>query len=164
MKVLVTAASKHGSTDEIAEAIGRALEERGIEAEVLAPDRVTGVHGYDAVILGSGVYAGRWLKPVKELVARHGTELAGRPVWLFSSGPIGDPPKPEGDPADVAGIVEAAGAREHRVFSGELDRARLSFPERAIVRAVKAQDGDYRDWEEIRTWATGIADELLSHP
>jgi menaquinone-dependent protoporphyrinogen IX oxidase len=62
-----------------------------------AAEQVREVDGYDAVVLGSAVYAGHWLKPAREPVGRLGTFLADRPVWLFSSGPVGDPPKPEGD-------------------------------------------------------------------
>jgi menaquinone-dependent protoporphyrinogen oxidase len=50
--------------------------------------------------------------------------------------------------------------REHRVFAGELVRDRLSFPERALVRAFHAAEGDFRDWEEIDRWAESIAVEL----
>ena len=85
---------------------------------------------------------------------------AGRPVWLFSSGPVGDPPKPEEDPVDVADLLAATGAREHRVFAGKLVRKQLSFPERAIVSALRVPEGDFRDWTEIRQWAAGIADAL----
>src|SRR5512143_2565052 len=101
MKVLVCAASRHGATSEIARAIADALAGEGIEAEVRRPEDVSTVAGYDGVVLGSGVYAGRWLGPVKELIERESGALAARPVWLFSSGPLGDPPKPEQDPEDV---------------------------------------------------------------
>lgn len=67
---------------------------------------MTGVGGYDAVVLGSAVYVGRWLEPARELVDAHAEELAARPTWLFSSGPIGDPPKPEAD--DAVQIAEIA--------------------------------------------------------
>ena len=91
-----------------------------------------------------------------------GAELAGRPVWLFSSGPLGEPPRPTEDEAvDVAGIVAATGAREHRLFAGRLDRHLLSFRERAVVRAVRAAEGDFRDWDEIDGWADTIAAALL---
>jgi menaquinone-dependent protoporphyrinogen oxidase len=82
------------------------------------------------VVLGSAVYAGHWLKPAKELVDRSGAALATKPVWLFSSGPVGEPPKPEEDPVDVAEILEATRAREHRVFAGKIVKKQLSFPER----------------------------------
>jgi menaquinone-dependent protoporphyrinogen oxidase len=95
-------------------------------------------------------------------VERAADDLAARPVWLFSSGPIGEPPKPEEDPVDVAEIVESTSARDHRVFAGRLERSRLGFGERAVVAALRAPDGDFRDWDEIRGWATAIADELTS--
>jgi menaquinone-dependent protoporphyrinogen oxidase len=106
------------------------------------------------------VYAGHWQKPATPLVDRVGSDMAGRPVRLFSSGPDGDPPKPEEDPVDVADLVAATNAREHRVFAGKLVRKQLSFPERAIVSALRVPEGDFRDWTEIRQWAAGIADAL----
>jgi menaquinone-dependent protoporphyrinogen oxidase len=93
-------------------------------------------------------------------VNRCGTALAERPVWLFSSGPVGDPPKPEEDPVDVAELVTATGAREHRVFAGRLVRRQLSFPDRAIVSALRVSEGDFRDRTEITRWAASIADTL----
>ena len=162
MKVLVTAASKHGATGEIAQAIGDALRDQGLDATVLEPEHVDAVDDYDAVVLGSAVYAGHWLKPARKLVARCGSGLAVRPVWLFSSGPIGDPPKPEEDPVDVAELLAATGAREHRVFAGKLVRKQLAFPERAIVSALRVPEGDFRDWAGISGWAVGIATALRS--
>lgn len=95
MKVLVTAATKHGATAEIAAAIGEVLQGAGVDAAVVSPEEVATVDGYDAVVLGSAVYAGHWLAAATDLVDRAGGALAGKPVWLFSSGPVGDPPKPE---------------------------------------------------------------------
>jgi len=63
---------------------------------------------------------------------------------------------------DVAGILEATGARDHRVFSGKLDRSTLGFAEKAIMLTVRATEGDFRDWEAIREWAREIATELHS--
>ena len=160
MRVLVTAASKYGATAEIGQAIGEVLGEHGLDPTVVPPERVGGLGGFDAVVVGSAVYAGHWLKPARELVDRLGGELAGRPVWLFSSGPVGDPPKPDEDPVDVAEVLAATGAREHRVFAGKLLRRQLSFPERAIVSALRVPEGDFRDWAEVRRWAAGIADAL----
>ena len=160
MKILVSAASKHGATADIAKAIGDTLAEAGHEAVVLPPDAVTSLAGYDAVVLGSGIYVGQWMDAAKALVERVGDELAGRPVWLFSSGPIGDPPKPQEDPADLADLVAATGAREHRLFSGFVDKSRLGLGEKVILKAVGAHEGDFRPWDEIRAWAGEIAAEL----
>jgi menaquinone-dependent protoporphyrinogen oxidase len=160
MRVLVTAASKHEATAEIADTIGHVLEGSAHEATVLEPGAVTSLDGYDAVVLGSAVYAGQWLDPAKKFADRFESELKARPTWLFSSGPLGDPPKPEEEPVGGAAVYRQLGAREHRVFPGRLDRKRLSFLERTMVGAVKAPDGDFRPWEEIRAWAVAIATAL----
>lgn len=162
MSVLVAAASKYGATAEIAKAIGDVLVERGIQTDILPVEDVTAVDGFDAVVLGSAAYAGRWLKPAKELVEAQAAALAARPVWLFSSGPAGDPLKPEEDPADAAPMLEATGAVEHRVFPGKIDKSRMNFAEKAMVMALRVPEGDYRDWDQIRAWASGIADRLLA--
>lgn len=90
MRVLVTAASKHGATAEIAVAIAQSIEETGHHAVVARPEEVLSIEGYEAVVLGSAVYAGHWLEESRGFVKRHRAALAELPVWLFSSGPIGD--------------------------------------------------------------------------
>ena len=59
---------------------------------------------------------------------------------------------------DVAEIMQATKAREHRVFAGKLVRKQLNFPDRAIAAALRVPEGDFRDWEEVKGWAAGIAD------
>lgn len=160
MKVLVSAASKHGSTSEIAERIGATLKSDGLEVDVRRPEDVTTVAPYDGVVLGSGVYAGRWLEPIKRLIARETDELAYKPVWLFSSGPIGDPPKPEVEPADMVAARERLHPVDTAVFAGRLDRSELGFAEKAIVAVVHAPDGDFREWTSVSEWASKIARTL----
>lgn len=162
MKVLVTAASKHAATAEIAQAIGETLAGRGFEVAVLPVEEVAEVRDVDAVVIGSAVYAGHWLNPAKEFIRRNANALSTLPVWLFSSGPVGEPPKPPEEPVDAADMVTTSAAREHRVFPGRLDKSLLGFAERAIVTALHAPEGDYRDWGEIRAWATGIAESLAA--
>ena len=84
---------------------------------VVPPDQVKAVDSFDVVMLGSAV-CGALAQAARALVDRSGDALAARPVWLFSSGPIGDPPKPEEDPVNVAEILQATKARKHRVFAG----------------------------------------------
>jgi menaquinone-dependent protoporphyrinogen oxidase len=112
-------------------------------------------------VLGSAVYVGRWLEPARELVEAHADALTERPTWLFSSGPLGDPPKPEADDAvQIGEIAERVNARDHRLFAGRLDRKLLGFGERAVVLAFRAPEGDFRDWDEIAAWAREIAASL----
>jgi menaquinone-dependent protoporphyrinogen oxidase len=162
MPVLVAVASRHGSTREIAEWIGGTLESKGLDVHVRDVEEVERLEPYDAVVLGGALYMGRWLEEGRSFARQHAAELATRPTWLFSSGPIGSPPKP--DPTSAAGIGDDVehelGAREHRVFGGRLDRACLGLAERAVTKVVHAPEGDFRDRDEIAAWAGGIADTL----
>lgn len=161
MNVLVTAASRHGSTQEVAEAIGRTLNDRGVTASVVPIADVSDLDGYDAVVIGSAVYMGHWLESARDFVEQHSETLSSRPNWLFSSGPIGDPPRPkEAEAVDVDDIVSKTQTKEHHLFAGRLDKSKLGFGERAVMLAFRAVEGDYRDWSEIEAWASGIAQEL----
>jgi menaquinone-dependent protoporphyrinogen oxidase len=169
MKVLVTAASMHGSTAEIAQAIGRTLSEQGLAVTVLPPKDVASVEEYDAVVIGSAVYVGHWLDAAKDLVNRCRDALVTRPVWLFSSGPVGDPAGKlaramDTDPADVVSIRVATGALDHQMFAGKLDRKVLTRPQRASLLLFRGLEGDFRDWALVRQWAGGIAQQLTSAP
>jgi menaquinone-dependent protoporphyrinogen oxidase len=157
MRVLVSAASRHGTTAEIADAIADVLRKADIEVDVLAPESVETVDPYDAVVLGSGVYAGHWLAPAKAFVERHEEGLRYRAVFLFSSGPLGDPPKPVEEPVDVAAIDVTTAAMDHRVFAGRLTESELSRPERIVIKVVRAPFGDFREWDDITQWASEIA-------
>jgi menaquinone-dependent protoporphyrinogen oxidase len=163
MKVLVAAASRHGATQEIAEAIGRTLDAERVHASVVAIAEAGDPAGYDAVILGSAVYMGHWLDAAAKYVESWGTALSARPTWLFSSGPIGDPPRPdESQAVDVHDLLAKTRTRGHKLFAGKLDKGKLGFGERAVMLAFRAAEGDYRDWQEVEAWARTIAGELRS--
>jgi menaquinone-dependent protoporphyrinogen oxidase len=159
--ILVAYASKHGATEGIAQAIAGRLQERGKQAEARSVEEIEGLGGAEAVVLGSAIYAGSWIKDATSFAERHREALAAVPVWLFSSGPLGtEEEDEEQQPRQLADLQEHLSPRDHRVFFGALDREKLGFAERMIVKAVKAPDGDFRDWDAIRGWADGIAHEL----
>jgi len=165
--VLVTAASMHGATAEIAEAIGKTLADHGLAATVIAPGEVSDIDGYDAVILGSAVYTGHWLDAATDLAKRCRPGLATRPVWLFSSGPVGEPTGKLAqamakDPVELPTIRAATGARDHQMFAGKLDPKSLSGIQRAALLAFPGLNGDFRDWDKIRQWTDGIAQQLAT--
>ncbi len=164
-QVLVAYGTKYGATAEIAERIGEVLRQAGLQADVLPADRVGDLGAYTAVVLGSAVYIGQWRKEAVKFLKDHETALAGKLVWLFSSGPSG-----EGDPVELLQgwqlpgklqpVADRIGPRDVAVFHGAVDVNKLSFFEKWIVKNVKTPTGDYRDWEAITAWATAIAEEL----
>jgi len=159
--ILVAYASKHGATQGIAEFIAARLVERGKQAEARTVDAVTELGDAEAVVLGSAIYAGSWMKEAVGFGMRNQAALAQVPVWLFSSGPLGEQVVDEEEqPKQLPELQAAFGPREHHVFFGALDKEKLGFGERMIAKAVKAPDGDFRDWDEIGAWADGIAEAL----
>lgn len=160
MKVIIVVGSKHGSTRAIAEAVGDGLRDRGLDVSIADADADISLDGYDAAVIGSAVYVGRWMKDARDFLETNRGSLRKMPLWLFSSGPLGDGSKPPDDLADVRAFAEESQARDHRVFAGKLDKADLNLAERAAVRMVHAPYGDVREWGEIRSWAATIATEL----
>jgi len=164
-RVLVAYGSKHGATAEIAEAIGEVMREAGLDVDVLSAGAVKDLAPYAAVVLGSGVYVGKWLKEAAKFLEAQAAGLAQRPVWLFSSGPSG-----EGDPVELLKgwrlpealqpVAERIAPRDIAVFHGIIDHAKLGFIEKRMIKMVKAPAGDFRDWEAIRAWASAVASEL----
>jgi len=160
MKVLVAVASRHGSTREIGEAIAEVLTDSGFEVDVTDPDDVETVEPYGAAVIGSAVYVGRWAASARAMVERCACCLVSRPVWLFSSGPVGYPPAPEAPPEEVEAIAARLRARGHRIFPGRLDTGGLGLAERAAVALLQAEPGDFRVWADVADWAHAIATEL----
>ncbi len=158
MTVLVAYASKHGATYDIAERIGDVLRRRGHAVEVHTMEAVHDAGAYEAAVIGSAVYYGRWRPQAVDFVADNQAALAGHPVWLFSSGPLGE--HPATDPEHLAELRDAVSAVDHRTFFGALDQERLNLGERLVTKAVHAPYGDFRDWAEIDAWADTIADQL----
>ncbi len=167
-KILVTYASKYGSTKEIAEKIGGVLRQAGFQADIVPVDGGTDLSSYQAVVLGSAVYIGKWQKEAVAFLQANEKALASRPVWLFSSGPSG-----EGDPVqlvegkrlppDVQSIADRIRPRDITVFHGNIDLAKINFMEKfAVKNVVKKPFGDYRDWTMIAGWAGKVA-EALKH-
>jgi len=164
VKLLIAVSSKHGSTRQIARSIGQTVREAGVEVDVVDAQNVESVASYDAVVVGSAVQLGRWMRPARDLVNGAADALRTRPVWLFSSGPLGRGIVDPADAAEGLKLLALVGAREHRVFPGKADKQELGFIERRIVSMVKSPWGDHRDWPAIREWAASIARELTTVP
>ena len=143
--VLVAYATRYGSTREIAEAIGAALREEGATVDVLRADEVADILPYTLVIIGSPVYAGKWLSDALDLVTRHREALTRVPENRQKLEKALDPALQQVAPASVG------------LFAGKLDAKTLSFPLRLMLKVMQTPEGDYRDWNAIRNWAKRLA-------
>ncbi|NGO41769.1 flavodoxin domain-containing protein [Streptomyces ureilyticus] len=158
--VLVTYGTTNGSTAQIAEAIADVLRKYGLTVEALPAQSVASVASYGAVVVGGGLYAGRWQKHAHRFLRRHRRALAERPLWLFSSGPL-DASASEKDIPPVPGVKKAMAeldVRDHVTFGGCLEEGAKGWVARMLLRNGKG--GDFRDFTAIETWAAHVADEL----
>ena len=174
MKILVAYASRHGATRGIAERIADTLRGRGLDVTLRSVKEPLDPSEFDAFVVGSAAYLFHWLGEATTFVKRHRTLLAERPVWLFSSGPLGtDLVDEEGrdvlvttEPKEFAELRDAIQPRGERIFFGAWDPSAppIGLMERMTRLMPAARDalpaGDFRDWTAIEAWAGAIADEL----
>ena len=158
--ILVAFDSKHGSTALIATTIAETLRESGFEVVASPATEVPKLDRFDAAIIGSAVYAGRWRGDAFKLLRRNEPILASMPVWLFSSGPLDGTTDLDALPVvkDVAPIAQRIGARGHTWFGGSLAPDASGFVEHLMIRNGRA--GDWRDLDRVRAWARDIAAAL----
>lgn len=159
-RVLVAYATKLGSTAEIAESIAGTLRAAGLDATARSVRDIEDISTYDAVILGSALYAAHWQRDANRFVTRNLAALRDRPVWLFSSGPLDRrlaaadlPISPQ-----AAEVTAPLAPRGHRTFGGRLEADAPGVDPQVLATHPI---GDFRDWSAITTWAAGIALDLL---
>lgn len=172
-QVLVAYASKRGATEAIAMAIADVLRDEHFAVDLKPVADVTSLAGYEAVVLGSAVYMGQWMRDAERFVRQFADVLQTTPMWIFSSGPTG-----EGNPADLMNgfqypeklepYISRMKLQEAILFHGALDMEQLNWLERRMIKAVQAPLGDFRNWHSIKLWAQHIADTLqlvaVAHP
>ena len=176
MRALVVYASRHGATRGLAERVAARLEALGLEVVIQPAGEAGDPAFYDAVVVGGAAYMGSWLKEATEYVREHRQALSARPVWLFSSGPLGSERKDaEGhdllaisEPKEFAELKEAVRPRGVQVFFGALDERHLPFTARLLRKFPAGEKllpvGDFRDWDAVDAWAEAVAKELAGAP
>ena len=167
-KVLVAYASRHGSTEGIAQRIAATLQVKDVDATAVPIGDIKEVDGYDGYVIGSAVYALHWLGEARSFAHRHRDFLRRHPVWLFSSGPLtveSDAEK-EAAPRDIADLASDVDARGHETFAGawHQDVKPIGAMERVMSLFPTARkalpEGDFRDWAAIDAFAERIAGEV----
>ena len=158
--ILVTYATRYGSTQEVAETIAATLRTAGLEVDLRPMQDVKTLDGYAAIVLGAALYNTRWHADAHRFLAQQQAALLQRPVAIFALGPLS---------------TSAAAMRNSRrqldrelarylwlkpmaleVFAGKFDPSRpgLNFFERRMSAR------DHRDWEAIRAWAGALPAQL----
>jgi menaquinone-dependent protoporphyrinogen oxidase len=172
MEVLVAYASAHGSTGGVARRIAERLTAAGHHVDLRPAHDVDDLTRFDAIVLGSAIHSGRWLTPADDLLRRHAGDLASRRTWCFSVCSIGETTSFFGPRVSrlgrrarksPPGLVEVAATfrpRGHRWFAGAIGRDHWGRIGNVVLRACGGTFGDHRDWDDVRSWADGIAAEL----
>ena len=174
MKVLVAYASKYGATEGIAQRVGDALRQRGLDVDVVDCADSPDASGYDAYVVGAAVYAGSWRKDARKFVERNADVLAEKPVWLFSSGPVGTEKVDKNgkdvlegaEPKQFSDYEELLHPRGTQVFFGAYHHDTIRGGDRIVTWMPVVRDllpeGDFREWDVIDAWANSVADELVA--
>lgn len=176
MHVLIAYATAHGSTQGVAERIADGLRVRGHRAELRRLGEGDLLGGCDAVVLGSAVHDGRWLPEAAQFAYRNRTQLADRPVWLFSVSSLGERSgafrpavarrlrmmRGRHRAGETTEIRRAVRARGHHDFAGVVAADHWPVGGRLVFRMMGGRFGDHRDWAEIDDWTAGIAHGLAA--
>ena len=155
-RILVAYASKKGSTAGIARAVARELESAGMTVDVIPLESVTSLGAYDALVLGTPVYAGKFLADIPAFASRFSERIARIPVAGFVTGIA--PVWPEaGDPDAITEKFVQAMAPGKPVavtmFAGKFDPREHGILVRSLGKVMKIPAGDFRDWGSISAWA-----------
>ena len=169
-KILITYASRSGSTAEIAKAIGKTLTQNGAHVDVLAMQDVKDLSSYQAVVAGSAIRKSKWLLEAMQFVQTHRTELAAKPFATFTvcitlAMKNGEQYR-KGVSEWVAPVRAQVKPLSEGLFAGMLDFSKLPFNwDTLLLRLTVALGifprGDHRDWNAIREWADSIRPLLL---
>ena len=170
--ILVTYASRGGSTAGVAEAIGKVLEENGATVEVLPMQDVTDLAAYNAVVAGSAIQGQHWLPEAMEFIETHQKALAQKPFAAFlvcmTLALKHEEWRHEADVAEwLEPIRQLVQPVSEGLFAGMLDINKIpSFSDRLKFRLSVLSgiwtEGDHRDWNAIQSWAQELSIKLVA--
>ena len=161
-KILVVYASRTGTTQGVAEAIGKTLAEGGVKVDVLPVNEVSDLTAYRAVIAGSAVQSNRWLPEAFQFIETRQAELNNIPIAIFTVCMTLAMPNGGKYRSVVAQWVEPVRRLVRPVdeayFAGALDISRIParsdrFKFRLSVVLGVWKTGDHRDWVAVGAWA-----------
>lgn len=160
-RVLVVYASKYGSTGGVADAIGKELCGKDVAADVAFIKNAGNIRSYQGVIIGSAIYMGKWMSEATDFVKENSGVLCNVPVAYFLVGmTLAKNPEKR---ADVLSSIEPILKAVPEIkpvgigtFAGAMDYNNLSWINKKILKSKGTPEGDFRDWNAIRSWAMDI--------
>jgi menaquinone-dependent protoporphyrinogen oxidase len=157
--VLVTYASKYGSTGGVADAIGKELCAKGLNADVVLIENAGNVGSYQGVVIGSAIYRGKWISEAIDFVNENQDILCQMPVAYFIVCMTLSRPT-EKNRAQVLSYMDPILKAVPKIkpvgigtFAGALNYSNLSWLNKKIMKSKGSPEGDFRDWNVIRAWA-----------
>lgn len=169
-KILITYASRTGSTENTAEVIANILAQDGISVDVLPMKDVTDLTLYQAVVAGSAIQNRQWLPEAVAFIHRHRTVLNQKPFAMFTlcmtlAMKNGEKYRPDVQ-AWLGPVRRLVQPVSEGLFAGVLDLGKIpSLGDRLKFRLSVLfgvwSEGDHRDWEAIRAWAMQLPAKLV---
>lgn len=172
-KVLIAYSTKYGSTQGVAESIAEVLRGKYFTIDLLPAREVKDLDEYEAVILGTAMYAGQILADTRKFITRFDSKLKEIPSVLFILGPLSN------NPQEVHGVQIQYAANQKKfpwysplnvqIFAGALDLKKLRFPD-SLIKLYRSspknpmRSQDSRDWKAIQSWAAKLPDILHIKP
>ncbi|PKQ16533.1 MAG: hypothetical protein CVT67_03815 [Actinobacteria bacterium HGW-Actinobacteria-7] len=163
-KFMVVYGTKSGCTRGVAQRIGECLARKGADVDVVSAQEADGLAAYDAVIVGSGIRMSQWHEPARAWVAQNAEQLQQIPVAFYTVN-LTMAKEPERAPevrAWTDPVIESSGVSplDIGLFAGWNEPKEFSFIERTVLKALKAPQGDFRDWDAIDAWAETVSEKM----
>lgn len=162
-RILITYATRAGSTPEVALAVAEVIRKRGFAVDVKPVKEKPALAGYQAVLMGSPIRISSWLPEAVDYIRANRQALSQVPVALFTLHTLNTGDDESSRAARLAYLDKVRpllNKAEEVYFSGKIDYATLPFLDRLMAKAVEKQTGtppgDFRDWNKIRSWAETI--------
>jgi menaquinone-dependent protoporphyrinogen oxidase len=168
-KILVTYASRAGSTAEVAEAIGKTLIDKGVQVDVMSMNNVKDISSYQAVVAGSAIHKSRWLPEAVEFIKVHQAELSQKTFAIFTVcitlGMLNGFVDRSSVKKWVAPVRALVKPMVEGYFAGRLDFSNLPLNmDTLLLRIMVALGffprGDHRNWDAIHIWARSLKSVL----
>jgi menaquinone-dependent protoporphyrinogen oxidase len=163
--ILITYASRSGSTAGVAEEIGKTLMECGWDVDILPMEAVKDIALYQAVVAGSAIRKSKWLPEAVQFIRAHQDALRHKPFAMFTVCITLAMSNTDPYRQAVAGWVAPVRAIVHPLsegmFAGMLDFKKLPFNWDTLLFRISVllgifPRGDHRDWKAIHAWAESL--------